>query len=278
MALDAASGLLACPHCGDELGLTSPAALCDSGHSFDIARQGYLNLLGGPQPANADTAAMVAARGRVLKSGCFDVLLTLVAEAARGGRTILEVGAGTADYLKGALGDNPRHRGIALDISTAAARRAAQADVRIASVVADVWRPLPLRDRSVDVVLAVFAPRNLAEFARVLTGEGRLVVAVPNPGHLAGLRARDGLLGIEPEKEERLRVAASEFFTQVASARDRRRRDFSDAEVTDLVAMGPNAFHHSSRPRVGLRDTLDVTVHVFEPLPHDGPPGTRMTP
>ncbi|MBK9698323.1 MAG: methyltransferase domain-containing protein [Propionibacteriaceae bacterium] len=238
MALRAAVGLLACPLCGHEIGLTPAAAVCDSGHSFDIARQGYLNLLGGPQPANADTPVMLAARARVLESGCFDPLLDLVTAATRDGRAILEVGSGTAHYLRRALGDDPGHRGIALDVSTAAAKRAAQADVRIAAVVADVWKPLPLRNRSVDVVLAVFAPRNLAEFARVLTIEGRLVVAVPNPGHLAGLRAREGLLDIEPEKEGRLLAAASEFFTKVATSRTRHRRDLTATDAADLVTMG----------------------------------------
>lgn len=278
MALRAAVGLLACPLCGHEIGLTPAAAVCDSGHSFDIARQGYLNLLGGPQPANADTPVMLAARARVLESGCFDPLLDLVAAATRDGRAILEVGSGTAHYLRRALGDDPGHRGIALDVSTAAAKRAAQADMRIAAVVADVWKPLPLRNRSVDVVLAVFAPRNLAEFARVLTIEGRLVVAVPNPGHLAGLRAREGLLDIEPEKEGRLLAAASEFFTKVATSRTRHRRDLTATDAADLVAMGPNAFHHSSANIAGLADTFDVTVHVFEQLRQDNPPGTRMTP
>ena len=88
MGIAAAAGLLCCPHCGDDLELGSATARCVRDHSFDIARQGYLNLLAGPQPRNADTAAMVAARGRVLGSGAFDPLLDLVAQHTAGSRRV----------------------------------------------------------------------------------------------------------------------------------------------------------------------------------------------
>ena len=62
--LDAARGLLACPVCAGALDVAERPVRCRSAHSFDVARQGYVNLLGSTPPANADTAAMVAARER----------------------------------------------------------------------------------------------------------------------------------------------------------------------------------------------------------------------
>ena len=59
MNLHVAHGLLACPHCGRALEPMERRWACPSGHSFDVARQGYLNLSDGPEPANADTAAML---------------------------------------------------------------------------------------------------------------------------------------------------------------------------------------------------------------------------
>ena len=267
MGIAAAAGLLGCPHCGEELALTDAAARCRNGHSWDVARQGYLNLLSGRQPRNADTAAMIAARSRVLGSGLFDPLLDLVAGHARPARRILEVGAGTAHYLRRALGEDPAAAGIALDVSVAAARTAARADPRIASVVADTWRGLPIRDHSLDAVLSVFAPRNLGEFARVLAAGGRLLVLAPNDGHLAGLRERYGLLAIETGKQDRLLAAASEFFDVRATSRVRTGITLSAAQATDLIAMGPNAFHDPPAPTGPIGDHLDVTLRVFEPLP-----------
>jgi len=266
VGIAAADGLLACPHCGGDLELTPATSRCPRGHSFDLARRGYLNLLSGPQPRNADTAAMVSARGRVLESGRFDPLLDLVAHHTGPARRVLEVGAGTGHYLCRSLGDEPAARGLALDVSVAAARAAVRADERIAAVVADVWAGLPVRDHCLDTVLCVFAPRNLTEFARVLRTGGRLVVVTPNPGHLAVLRKRHGLLSIHPEKQERLVAAASEFFDLRVTSRVRTRILLSPDLATDVIAMGPNAFHDPPAVTGPVNDHLDATLRVFEPL------------
>ncbi len=255
MSLDAARGLLACPTCGGALDVGARPVACPAGHTFDVARQGYLNLLGAKPPANADTVAMVAARERFLAAGAYDRIADAVALRLALAETILEVGAGPGFYLARALGERDA-RGVALDVSPAAARRAARAHPRLASVVADVWRPLPLRSGRLGAVLCVFAPRNLPEFARVLTGQGLLVVVTPTATHLAGLRDRHGLLGIEPDKDDRLLRSAVGLFEPIA----RHRIDYvvpaTAAQVRDLVAMGPNAFH-------GVPDDVaDADVHV----------------
>ena len=266
MSLQAAAGLLACPHCAGELELGPSVVRCGRGHSFDVARQGYLNLLRGAQPANADTAAMLAARGRVLSCGVFDPLVKLVAQHTRGARRVLEVGSGTAHYLRHCLADDPPTRGIALDVSSAAAKVAARVDPRIAAVVADVWTALPLLDQAVDAVVCVFAPRNLAEFSRVLSSDGRLLVLTPNPGHLAALREHHGLLGIEPDKQQRLLAAAAEFFDLRGTSRLRVPVEFSAELAADVIAMGPNAFHRPDLPDAKVSDHLDATLRVFAPI------------
>lgn len=266
MILESAAGLLACPACREGLALQDQVLRCASGHSFDVARQGYVNLLGGPQPANADTAEMLAARARVHAAGLFDLVAGSVRDRVAGHSRILEVGAGTAHYLRQALGDDSAAVGIALDVSKAAARAAARSDPRIAAVVADVWRPLPIRDHCLDAVLCAFAPRNLAEFARVLRPDGRLVVVTPRPEHLAGLRDRHGLLRIPPGKPDQLALAAAEFFEAVSTTELRRSREVSPHVAADLIAMGPNAFHRLPEGVTGGQVVIAVTIQTFAPL------------
>lgn len=267
MSLDAARGLLACPHCASALEARGSRWACRDGHSFDVARQGYLNLADGPEPANADTAAMLDARARVQASGLFG----FVSEALRAvvpatAERLLEVGAGTGHYLAGLVEDRPARRGVALDVSRAAARRAARAHPRVASVVADVWKGLPVRTGSLDVVLCVFAPRNIVEFARVLAAGGLVVVVTPGPGHLGGLRRKYGLLGVEADKRERLLASTAGHLV---------RRDGTVAEstatvdaglVADLIGMGPNAFHARPAATASERVELAVRLDVFTPL------------
>ena len=263
MALDAARGLLACPVCADVLDVAERTASCRAGHSFDVARQGYLNLLGSSQPANADTAPMVEARSRVLASGAFDVVDAALARRAVDARRILDIGGGTGHHLARLLDGLPDARGVSLDVSVPAARRAARAHDRAASVVADAWGSLPLRSRRFDLVTCLFAPRNMAEFARVLAEGGLLLVVTPDPEHLATVRERYGLLVIEADKDDRLARAASGHFTAVGRHRVSAELPASAELVRDLIAMGPNAFHGVPELVEAIDTQIAVSVWLF---------------
>lgn len=268
MTLHVARGLLRCPHCAADLNADGARWVCAGGHSFDVAKQGYLNLAAGPEPANADTAAMLDARGRVLASGLFGLVSRALDEHVplTGIGAVLEVGAGTGHYLAELVEARPPARGLALDVSRAAARRAARAHPRVASLVADVWRGLPVRIGAVDVVLCVFAPRNLPEFARVLRPDGRLLFVTPTSAHLAGLRARYGLLGIDDDKQARLRAAASDRFDLEHTRTYRLQATIPADLVDDVIRMGPNAFHDPPRPDAAEQIELSVELSVFRPV------------
>ena len=273
MSLNAAHDLLRCPHCAADLDPDGSRWVCPTGHSFDVARQGYLNLSGAAEPANADTAAMLESRTRVQSAGTFDFLSDCLHQQVPGtgeATTLLDVGAGTGHYLAQLVEANPPVRGVALDVSRAAARRAAKAHHRVASVVADVWQPLPVRTGSIDVVLCVFAPRNPAEFARVLAPRGRLIVVTPTADHLAEPRERYELLGIETDKRERLLATMTEFLTHERTVSLRRMAPLPSEVVDDLIAMGPNAFHDAPQPGTALQVTLALDLHVFRPLLTEG--------
>ncbi|MBG0827215.1 methyltransferase domain-containing protein [Planomonospora sp. ID67723] len=260
---------LICPVCGDGLALGERALGCPRGHAFDLARQGYVSLLTGSQaPGTADSAAMVAARADFLGAGHFAPLADAVADAChtapRAGKVIADAGAGTGYYLARVLDRLPYAAGIALDVSKHAARRAARAHARLGAVVADVWRPLPLRGGSVDVLLNVFAPRNGAEFARVLRRDGTLVVVTPTPRHLEPLVERLGLLSVDESKERRMAESLSGHFTETG----RRTYEFpmalDRAAVEAVVGMGPSAWHTESddirRKITELAESSEVTA------------------
>lgn len=266
MTLHAAHGLLRCPHCAQPLRADGRRWACPDGHSFDVARQGYLNLATGPEPANADTAPMLDARARVQASGLFGFLTRALDEVVPpDAERLVEVGAGTAHYLAHLVEARPHARGVAVDVSRAAARRAARAHQRVASVVADVWRGLPLRTGSADVLLCVFAPRNVAEFARVLTPRGLLVVVTPDPRHLAGLREKYRLLDVEADKHKRLLDAAAGRFVHERGTTHESSTTIGADVVNDLIGMGPNAFHHRVRATSPERVELAVRLQLFRP-------------
>ena len=170
---------LACPYCGDAMVRDGSSLRCAAGHTFDIARQGYVSLLPAGASGGGDTAAMVQARAGFLAAGHFASVATGVAEAARdaagaadGPGCVADIGAGTGYYLAAVLGQLPERDGLALDISKFALRKAARAHPRIGAVGCDVWRRLPVADSAAILALNVFAPRDGAELRRILHPAG----------------------------------------------------------------------------------------------------------
>jgi 23S rRNA (guanine745-N1)-methyltransferase len=152
--------------------------------------------------------------------------------------------------------------GVVLDSSRYAARRAARAHPRAVAVVADGWARLPVRDAVLDRVLVVFAPRGGAEIGRVLRPDGRLVVATPEPDHLAELVGPLGLLRVDPDKEARLSAALEPHLQPVRAAVHREQLLLDPAAVRALVGMGPHARHRSPAELAAAVATLPEPVQV----------------
>ncbi|MFD3746047.1 putative RNA methyltransferase [Nocardia sp. NPDC058633] len=280
------AALLACPECGDELRPHDRALRCGTGHSFDIARQGYVGLLtGASTKMTGDTADMLDARAAFQGAGHFAPIAAAIArafdsrapadgrphapaptgDARTASDAVLEIGAGTGYYLAELLDAHPDALGIAVDVAKPAARRAARAHPRAASVLADAWRGLPLRADAVTGVLSVFAPRNPAEVARVLAPGGRFVVVTPTVGHLGELIGPLGMVSVDPDKDRRLADSLAGTFTRAEHTLVEFLMKLSRADVTNVVAMGPSAFHGTPAddPRIAaLPEFTEVTASV----------------
>ncbi|RZQ64786.1 putative RNA methyltransferase [Amycolatopsis suaedae] len=238
---------LRCSVCAAGVTLDGRTLRCARGHAFDLAKQGYVNLLHARVPAGtADTTEMVAARAEFLAAGHYAPLADAIADAVPSGDgLVVDAGAGTGYYLAAVLDRAPGATGLALDVSAVALRRAAKAHPAITAAVWNLWEPWPVADDSAAVLLNVFAPRNGAEFARVLRPGGTLVVASPGPGHLAEL-ADLGLLGIGAGKEQRLDESLSEWFVAADRRQVRLPLTLDPGAVRAVVRMGP-AGHHLHR-------------------------------
>ncbi len=219
---------------------------CPSGHSFDVARHGYVDLTGGRATHPGDTAEMVAARAALLNAGHYRPLAQAIVAAAAPAAPpglVVEVGAGTGYYLAALLDARPAEVGLAVDVSKPALRRAATAHPRVSAVRADVWRGLPLADGTASLLLDAFAPRSGAEFHRVLRADGALLVVTPTAEHLRELVAAGGLLTVDPDKEERLAATLERWFSLTHSVRLDWPLRLARDEAHALVAMGPSAWH-----------------------------------
>ncbi|MCW4355119.1 methyltransferase type 11 [Hoyosella sp. YIM 151337] len=273
MAVDA----LMCPHCRGALSRDGQRLTCGSRHSFDIAKQGYVTLLRAPlQGAPGDDAAMLAARHEFLSHGHYRPIQDAIAAAVRrhagsqAGQVVADAGAGSGDYLAAVLDQFPASVGIGVDVSKFAARRLARRHPRMCGVLADVWRQIPLRDGRADAVLSVFAPRNVAETARILGTGGHWIVVTPRPQHLCELTAVPGVVTVEAGKTQRLDSSLGDRFTVAERLAVTYELDMPKASAELLLAMGPTAYHLDSAQRSAIlagltprsSDSLAITVAV----------------
>lgn len=296
-ALEAVAGRLRCPHCASPVALDDRTVGCRRGHRYDIARQGYVSLFPpAGRPHTGDTAAMVAARETFLGAGHYNPIARAVADAADAadphavahtagevetppvtadglgtrpaepGGMVVDLGAGTGYYLAAVLDRRPAWRGLALDASREALRRAVRAHARIAGVRCDAWRPLPVRDGAADLVLNIFAPRAPGEIARVLAPGAAVVIVTPGPGHLHELIEPLGMLAVGDDKQERLRESLSPHLEPAAARDVEVRLSLTREDVRALVAMGPSAHHVDAadleRRLAALPDPVDATASV----------------
>ena len=251
----------------------------ESGHSFDVAKQGYVTLAAGAGLKHkGDDMDMVNAREAYLAMGHFAPFVEAVTGAVQDAldsasladskpASLLEVGAGTGYYLAHTLDSIAEARGVGLDISPHAAKHLAKCHPRVGAVVADVWERLPIRDESVDAISVVFAPRNPAEFQRALAPGGQVIVLTPGAGHLDDLREPLGILGVEEGKVERMYEQAEGFLEQAADPVDISFPiELDKASVAAQVGMSPSARHISAgelaERMAALPPTLTVTARA----------------
>ncbi len=190
--------MLRCPVCRSPLARQCKSYRCGRGHRFDVARSGYVNLLGtGTARPRGDEPEMLRNRRAFLEAGWYrqlqDAITGRVTSAlgpAAPSLRLLDVGCGEGYYtgaLASALPAGSEAWGI--DISRRAIEMAARRHPEARFAVAAA-RDLPIEDASVEVLVSIFGPYEPAEFGRVLKGSGRAIIVRPGADHLVEWRRR----------------------------------------------------------------------------------------
>jgi len=266
--------LFSCPVCGGALTKEPGRYTCPAGHSFDIAKEGYVNLL----PANrqhskspGDDKQMAQARTRFLEGNWYgplrEKLCELVEKSAEKGSALLDAGCGegwyTAALAQVMAGKGGQTAGV--DLSRPAVKKAARRCPGGEIAVASVYH-LPVADRAIDVLVNCFSPLAAEEFRRVLRPGGTFLYVVPGPRHLWELKQ---VLYDHPyengEKEEEYPGFALQKVVPVETA-----FTLTDPQaIQDLYHMTPYTWKtpREGAERLSKVDALTVTaqfrVHIF---------------
>ncbi len=253
--------MLLCPvrGCHLELARENKRLVCARGHSFDVARSGYINLLQ-PQDRRSkqpgDTEAAVQGRRRLHDLGVTAPLLRAISEILepRTEDIVLDAGCGEGFYL----GELARESGFdahGVDISIPAIHAAARRYPGCEWIVANADRCVPYADRTFSVVMSITARMNASEFRRVLRDDGRLLIAVPSAEDLIELR------GAGRDRVSRTIEAFAPAFTITGQRRFTTAANLDAAAVKDLLHSIYRPMQ--SKPGEAMRVTFSLDVLLF---------------
>lgn len=248
--------MLLCPvrECHLPLAREERRWICPKGHSFDVARSGYVNLLQ-PQERRSknpgDTAEAVAARRRLTDLGVMTPLRDGIAEmlAAGSNDVVLDAGCGEGFYL-GTMAQVGGCDGHGVDISIPAVNGAARKYPECEWIVANADRFIPYSDGSFSAVLSVTGRMNAGEFRRVLKDDGRVLVALASPEDLIELR------GEGRDRVERTLETFGKGFTLAERKRVTTSADLDAAAVQDVLVSMTGRSDRSRWRRCGLLSAL----------------------
>lgn len=289
---------LLCPYCQSPLLPDAKTWLCDGSlnakgtrHPFDVARQGYVNLLPVQNKKSkdpGDSQESIDARHRFLSQGLYQPLQQLIAslvnlnpEQSAGSAnsplntsTWLDVGCGEGYYtgaIAEALSATDTHHSclIALDISKPAvattARGAKQnqqlwyqveadkSNTKITAIYPMVASAshLPLVDNSLDAISTIFSPILPEEFARVLKSGGRLLIAKPDSGHLQSMR--EALFDeVRPHDSDKFLEELAPYFKEVTTHKVSADLVLEKQALADLLTMTPYSYRAKAEKREAL--------------------------
>lgn len=185
-----------CPLCQASFNRQDKTQVCENNHHFDIAKEGYLNLLPVQSKSSknpGDNKEMMSARRAFLNTGGYLALAEKVAQTTQHYLTnveqasVLDLGCGEGYYTDLISQQVTSHHICGLDISKVAIRYAAKRYKNIDFCVASAYQ-IPLADESIDLITRIYAPSKAEELMRVIKKNGYLITVTPAPRHLYQLR------------------------------------------------------------------------------------------
>lgn len=255
-----------CPHCGAPVDIVRGASMiCENRHTYDFAKQGYLNLLANTTSSHYDAELFDARQKIIMESNLFDSLHEeLLNNVKQHHGILLDVGCGEGSHLERLMKQSPNLKGVGLDIAKEGIVKAAKSYVNSLWVVGDLAKS-PFTEQAVDVILAILSPSNYKEFKRILKPEGTVVKVVPHEYYLKELRA----FFFPDEKKqfysnEQTVTLFKEHFNDVETTRLTYTKRLSQEELPSLAQMTPLGWSSDEEKRKAFlqQETLDVTIDL----------------
>lgn len=261
---------LICPVCSKRLTVAGKSLICTKHHSFDIAKQGYVNLLPVQNKKSlhpGDTKEMLVARREFLNSGIYLPICNSVTEKVKkltqkaDAPQVVDIGCGEGYYttaIKNAIGNC---NCIGIDISKDAVKMACSRDKSIAWVVATAGC-LPVADNSTNLITAMFSLISKDEYSRILKKGGYIVEVIAGNNHLIELKH---IIYNEVFKQDKKPADIGNGFKEISREEQQFTFTLDNQQLKNLLMMTPHLWRIKKENREKLEQTqsLKLTAHYW---------------
>lgn len=253
-----------CPICRSHLKLKEKSLKCENNHSFDIAKQGYINLLMNSKKQKLYDKSSFENRRLILENGFYDHILKEILVFLKNNSIskILDIGCGEGYYSNKIDQLSPQSLEIfSFDIAKDSIVLATKEDLRhsIRWFVSDL-ADLPIQDYSMDCILDVFSPANYNEFNRILRDDGFLLKIVPGENHLKEIRAKvKNKLNKEDYSNKSVINCFEESFKIIDHKKISANYRLSEHEREALIHMTPLLFNIDTND-INWDDITNITI------------------
>ncbi|RKG33639.1 methyltransferase domain-containing protein [Acinetobacter guerrae] len=263
--------VLMCPVCRQALNLVQRTWRCEQGHSYDLAKQGYVNLhvvQHKHSKTPGDTPESVLARRSFLSNGFYQPLRDAVVAQLQQYQldTLLDIGCGEGYYTSAM--QQQVQQCIGLDIAKTAVQRAAKLNPQVTWVVG-TGATLPVLDQSIDICTSLFSPIPKDEILRVLKSKGYLLVVTPALEHLYALR--EALFDeVKPHQPHKFVEQLQSDFELVLEQHIESSFSLEQDQLKNLIAMTPYAYKAKPEKRQQLEQqtqfklTAHFQIYLFQ--------------
>lgn len=245
---------LICSVCQKELKKSAKQYACENKHTFDIAKEGYTNLLLKASQSSGDSKEMVNARRHFLEKDYYKQLRDTIINVVKELNPSIVVDAGCGEgYYTNEIANNLESNFYAFDMSKNALRYASKRSEKVGYFLSSIFH-LPLQKQSIDIILNIFAPAAIEEFKRVLKENGYIIKVGPGKEHLLELKELlyDSVYLNEEKKIEEFNLI-SEYNVNYTM-------DLDETDVKNLLHMTPY-LHRTPREKIEklqINDTMQV--------------------
>lgn len=249
-----------CPICKSKMQLSELGQLqCESRHAFDIAKQGYLNLLQKPMQSMY-SKELFEARFEVISSGLYDEVQQAIACQLAPG-LMLDTGCGEGSHLTRIIAAAEGVYGVGIDIAKEGILAAAKFNSGSIWTVGDLANS-PFQAASFETILNFLSPANYEEFKRLLKPGGKLIKVIPGEHYLKELRLQ-AFAGSDKESynNEQTINRFKEQLTNVQVEHVQYTKPLTPELAQKLVLMTPMGWHVEGKEQIELPEiTIDLYI------------------